>query len=1213
MNLRIFRSLLTLCSVLSFPLYGLAQLPPNQPEQDCINALPVCQNIFTQPNSYVGGGSNPNEINPVPSCLNSGENNDVWYIFTVQVAGNLCFTITPNNGVNDYDWAVYNLTNNNCSDIFTTPSLEVSCNYAPNLGCGGATGPNGNTGAPCGGQNQPCIPVQVGQTYVVNVSNFSSSNNGYTINFSASTAVIFDNTPPSITSLGVNCSGAINMTFSENVLCNTVSTSDFTVTDLAGNPYTINNITGQACSTGGTFENQFLMNVSPAFVSGDYIISLVGNIQDNCGNAAVLSTDTLPVVLPNIAVTFGSDTICAGSSTTVSTPAQPGYTYLWSTGQTGATITVSPLVNTTYTVSATAPNACVYTGSALLTVIPVPTATFTVDSTGVCPKETATFTYTGTSLPAATFQWSFDGANSVIGSGAGPYQVSWDTAGLKTVTLVVSQYGCTSVPFSILETVYPLPTADFLTATDVCVFNTTGFLYNGTAATSAIYNWDFDFPANGPFNGVGPHSPSWDIPGPKNVCLIVTENGCISLPVCKPIQVNPLPSARIADEADQCLKGNAFSFQYGGTSAISDYFWAFGEPGAQSTLPAPNYTYLSYGPKTVFLTVTDAKGCVATDSQEIVIHPPVTAAFDFQDVCFGVPTPFVDASFTDPIAPINEWSWTFGDAGSSSQTNPFHTYGSWGEYATTLIVSSIHGCKDTLSRLVQVYDEPIANFEFKNDCDDKPISFTNSSTFNDPGVSYAWLFGNGAFSIQTAPSHIYGGPGDYDVTLVILNDKGCADSVTKKISVYPLPNADFTSPGACLRELMQFENLSTVPNPGRIADYRWDFGDGNGTNNANPLRGFNEPGIFPVELLAITQHGCLDSITKNIEIYPVPFAQFDVASVCALDTAFFTNLSTVDGTVTGDVISNWSWNFGDGGLAGSILSPVHIYSKGNVYPVTLSVETNKGCTSVLTRDLLIFAIPEPPAIQNDTVCFGDPAFLLAVSGPPAERMEWFAAQNDTTPFHVGFSYVTPALPYPYTFYVQPVSPQECRGERLPVYADVYGARNAFLQLSDSVVEIPQSVVNMSVTGLTGNVVKYTWDFGDGSGSDTIAPVHEYRLPGKYVVHVTLTTDEGCEFTLLRLVEVKQPVRLHIPSAFTPNGDGYNDAFYIASQLLSTFEIHVYNRWGQEVFVSNVPDFRWDGYGPDGKVLPQDVYVYRVSALDIQGNDVSEAGTITILR
>ena len=67
-----------------------AQVVPNN--QDCLGAIPVCQGIYVQNNSYIGTGNIPNEINPGNSCLLSGEKNDVWYVFTVQTSGILNFT-----------------------------------------------------------------------------------------------------------------------------------------------------------------------------------------------------------------------------------------------------------------------------------------------------------------------------------------------------------------------------------------------------------------------------------------------------------------------------------------------------------------------------------------------------------------------------------------------------------------------------------------------------------------------------------------------------------------------------------------------------------------------------------------------------------------------------------------------------------------------------------------------------------------------------------------------------------------------------------------------------------------------------------------------------------------------------------------------------------------------------------------------------------------
>lgn len=164
--------------------YCIAQLPTNQ---DCLGAIPITLGQYYTIQSYVGTGNYPNEINNGTSCLGSGEKNDVWYSFTPNATGTLNFTISPNNPGDDYDWAVYDITGITCADIFISPAYEKSCNYAPNLGCGGTTGANGNTSGPCGGQNELTVPVIANHHYVLNVSNFSSTQSGYTLDLSQST------------------------------------------------------------------------------------------------------------------------------------------------------------------------------------------------------------------------------------------------------------------------------------------------------------------------------------------------------------------------------------------------------------------------------------------------------------------------------------------------------------------------------------------------------------------------------------------------------------------------------------------------------------------------------------------------------------------------------------------------------------------------------------------------------------------------------------------------------------------------------------------------------------------------------------------------------------------------------------------------------------------------------------------------------------------
>ncbi len=95
-------------------------------------------------------------------------------------------------------------------------------------------------------------------------------------------------------------------------------------------------------------------------------------------------------------------------------------------------------------------------------------------------------------------------------------------------------------------------------------------------------------------------------------------------------------------------------------------------------------------------------------------------------------------------------------------------------------------------------------------------------------------------------------------------------------------------------------------------------------------------------------------------------------------------------------------------------------------------------------------------------------------------------------------------------------------------------------------------------------------------------------------------------------EIMQSVRLTYPDAFSPNNDGLNDTFKIYSVFLKTFEVRVFNRWGQMVYFSNDPNQEWNGQFNNSPV-PEDVYVCVIKSADEQGNKTEQRGTLMVIR
>jgi uncharacterized protein (TIGR02145 family) len=230
-----------------------------------------------------------------------GEINDVFYTFTVQASGILRFTLTPNNPNNDYDWELFNMTYATCAVLYTkASSLSVSCN---SYGVGGVNGPTGINSALSNGQNcngpgnsngpafNKDLNVLLGETYLLNVSNWSSTNqSGYTLDFTASTALIYDSIPPFIDSIQqtTTCAGlsTLYVHFSENVLCSDIENHPevFTLTATSGN-YTITGLSSPDCDVLATQTTYCIVHVSPPLLPGNFSLNVVGPIHDLCNNA----------------------------------------------------------------------------------------------------------------------------------------------------------------------------------------------------------------------------------------------------------------------------------------------------------------------------------------------------------------------------------------------------------------------------------------------------------------------------------------------------------------------------------------------------------------------------------------------------------------------------------------------------------------------------------------------------------------------------------------------------------------------------------------------------------------------------------------------------------------------------------------------------------------------------------------------------------------
>jgi gliding motility-associated-like protein len=757
--------------LLSLACPTFAQVPTNQ---DCQGAISVCQDIYVQNNSFIGSGSYPNEINGPVSCL-AGEINCVWYTFTVQTSGDLSFTLTPNGATDDYDWAVYNLSSASCADIYNDPTLEISCNF---FGLPGPTGPNGNASP----LSEPVIPVIAGETYVINISNYSNSQSGYTLDFSASTAQIFDNIPPQIDSvyLPVPC-GATSLTFrfSENVLCNTVQPTDFALNG-PGGPYAITSVSSAACAIGAQYDIEYTVTLgSPITTSGLYTLVLIDNVTDLCGNVGVLNVGADFSVTALDLSTSLTQIGCLQFEATVTVigSGSPPYTYNWSTNPVQNTPTATNLGPGSFTVTVTDQGGCV--GVATVDVNVNPTLIIQTSSTqadcGFSNANMGVDVILGTG--PFTFSWNppvAGNTDTVIGVPSGNYSVT-----------VTDPTGC-SVTQSIVVADIPLGFS-ISSDTTVCAGQSVTLscqVSGGTAPFS--YNWTGGL-ANAATNTFVP-------PASQTYSVQATDaNGCTTSQLSVNVDISP-PLAVTLNGSSLVCPGENAQLSAAGTGGDGNFIFTWdqgiGQDSAQiSVSPSDTTTYM--------VTMTDGCGSPAVQASftvNVAQSPVVDFLADNRTGC----TPFAARFFPQIIAnPGSSLLWEFGEM-TSNDSVPVVSFFYGGCVDVSLIVQDgITGCQSKLERpcYLNVFQSPRADFSMNpteiNLYEGAEVTLSNKSEL---WQALQWTISDGGSYTGTEVSHSFSDTGSYRILLTAYGDGACSDTISRTILVFDistlfLPNA----------------------------------------------------------------------------------------------------------------------------------------------------------------------------------------------------------------------------------------------------------------------------------------------------------------------------------------------------------------------------------------------------------------------------------------
>jgi gliding motility-associated-like protein len=531
----------------------------------------------------------------------------------------------------------------------------------------------------------------------------------------------------------------------------------------------------------------------------------------------------------------------------------------------------------------------------------------------------------------------------------------------------------------------------------------------------------------------------------------------------------------------------------------------------------PTHIYTEPGTYNVVLAVQDYQGCVGLDTQQVVIKASPVANFSVANVCDGAPAFFTENSSIHSSDSIQFWQWDFDD------NTPFlvqknvvggHLYDSVGTYDVKLLVTSSLGCSDSIIQTLTIYPKPTANFGVVPVCFGSPNLFSDSSSTLSGNInSWEWDFNdNTPESTSQNSSHTYVSAGLHSTTLFIQNNLGCADTITKPVTVYFNPAANFTVDDICFNDSVFFIDSSHVDTSAFIDTYLWSFNDGSPTSTlGNTSHYYSSIGAYDVTLLVTTNQGCTDVVNKIVNVFGPPTSGFTVNDICLFDSALFVNTSLNPPQA---IIQSWLWSFGDGSASSILQSPNHLYTNAGTYLVTLIAQSsNLGCADTVYDSITVSPIPNAYFNFSD-VCLGATTFFIdsSVVSNPDSVIAWtwnfgegeLSFLQNPSYDYVGSGNYSVSLIVTTNNGCTDTIVQSTVVHPLPIVG--FTANNVCL--GDTTVFTNQSSIPPNPTNDFNSV--WNWNVGDNNAPITSQnTIYVYDSIGNHTVQLKVVSDFGC--------------------------------------------------------------------------------------------------------
>jgi gliding motility-associated-like protein len=624
---------------------------------------------------------------------------------------------------------------------------------------------------------------------------------------------------------------------------------------------------------------------------------------------------------------------------------------------------------------------------------------------------------------------------------------------------------------------------------------------------------------------------------------------------------------------------------------------------AGGTTPSPTVLPVSSGEHWYTYTVANQFDCELVDSILVTVIDTMEFGVGLtSEQCSGFTLAF---SADDPAAGV--YQWAFGDPTNPTASglgNPVvYTYPSAGTYQVTVTLPAQVNCPDTLVFEAMVAEEgliePDFSWTYLTCADTANIVLNDLTTTQNTTIStWQWIVdgmeaGNASTLEITLDSTT-----TLPVSLLTTAENGCQDTITQLLTI-PLITLDFQEEiQLCAGQLQPLN-----PEGNSAYDYLWSPGSGLSDSTAvNPVASPTETTLYQV---SVTDPNSICSVTGEILVTvppPIEYESSPDATTCD---------ESVDLFVESAQGESYLWY-----AAPDLLNPIGTTAVQTVSPgpnstYVYTIFDELGCT--VTDSITVDGQGVVLLLDSEnTICRGDSVLLEALSPGPygATSYSWSPAEAISSGQGTAAVVVNPTV-----------------STVISVTAtNDFGCTNtALTQVNVFQLQPPLSVTPTLDTLRPGESVTlqatvdpsytYNWSPGNGlSATDIPNPIASPEETTTYTLDIT--DGSGCTNTVeVVIVVFDSPCQapfLFVPNGFTPNGDNLNDVLRVEGNVIDELYFVVYNRWGEEVFVTRSQADGWDGTYQN-KLLPPDVYGYYLEVRCFGGETYTAKGNVTLLR